>query len=134
MRKREPVSPSGLGQIVTALQDRQYRSTGSTGCTGCGPGGRVNAVDPAYAVDLGPWGVPDPPRKPYPPRYFPARRISGHLGLALPAGNTPGSRRPPARITPRGKKGVAIHDDVIMSERGKFPSGQAMPTSLHNRY
>jgi hypothetical protein len=36
-------------------------------------------VDPASRVDKGPQRVPNPPRKPYPPRYFPARRISGHL-------------------------------------------------------
>ena len=39
--------------------------------------------------EMGNPGVPDPPRKPFPPRYFPARRISGHLAITVPAGNNP---------------------------------------------
>jgi len=54
--------------------------TSSTSSTGCGLAGRVNAEDPAYAETSGNPGVPDPPRKPFPPRYLPARRISGRPG------------------------------------------------------
>jgi hypothetical protein len=69
------------------------------------PGGWINVVDPAYAVDPGPWRVPDPPHKPYPPRYFPARHISRHLAPAPPAGNTTEAAHPLARIATRGKTG-----------------------------
>jgi hypothetical protein len=43
--------------------------------------GRLNAVDPAYPVDLGPNSSPDQPPKPYPPHYL-ARLMS--RGTLLP--------------------------------------------------
>ena len=94
-RKHEPVSLSGHrgGELALASRRAAVVPACTGHCrissTGCRPGGRINAEDPAYAEDPGPWGVPDPPRKPFPPRYFPERRISGRLAHALPAGNTP---------------------------------------------
>jgi len=34
----------------------------------CRPAGRINREDPAYGEEMGPYRVPDPPRKPFPPR------------------------------------------------------------------
>ena len=58
-------------------------------------GRRVNAVDPAYAVDRGPQGVPDPPRKPYPPPKRPGAAHQEPPASQLSRQHRPG--RPPGR-------------------------------------
>jgi len=66
-----------------------HSGTSRTGSTSQHPAGRINGVNPGYREDPVPQGIPDPPRKPDPPGYFPVRHISTHLAITLPAGNSP---------------------------------------------
>src|SRR6266571_4805643 len=63
-----------------------------------GPAGGLpplTAEDPAYAEEMGPWGVPDAPHRPFPPRYLPGAAHHGPLpasrGARAPGGPAPGA-------------------------------------------
>src|SRR5690348_8066697 len=47
----------------------------------------LNAEDPAYAEEMDPYGVPDPPCKPFPPPYVPLRHQSSRQHLRFVAGD-----------------------------------------------
>ena len=64
----------------SASQDGHPRDTSVLLCLLSGPGSiatRINVEDLAYTEHLVPEGVPDPPRNPDPPRYFPAHPLAG---------------------------------------------------------
>src|SRR5262249_16958042 len=72
-------------------------------------------------VDSGNPGVLNQPHKPFPPRCFPARRISGRRGITGRLSNAreaAGLHRGPE---PAGNKEMDIHGDVIASESGANP-------------
>ena len=53
------------------------------------PPGRVNAEDPAYAEEMGSHSYPDPPHKPFPPRYCLGRHIRNRLCISFLASAAP---------------------------------------------
>jgi hypothetical protein len=77
--------------------------------------------------EIGPQGVPDPPYKPYPPRYSGVRNQVSP-GYRRPHGNFPESRLRLAWTVTRGKWGVDSHGDVIMGW-----SGQGVVVGVTNR-
>src|SRR5256885_14906037 len=88
------------------------------------PPGRINAEDPAYAEEIGNHRVPDPPHKPFPPRYCPGRRIRNRLRISFLASAAPPGHRPPATVVdldPRETR-VLIRDKRIMDRNRAKPT------------
>ena len=72
--------PDGGNSPGWSHQHRQHRQPA---------GWRVNAEDPAYVEEMGNYRAPDPPRKPFPPRYRATGSIRNHPRISFPVSAVP---------------------------------------------
>ena len=78
----------------------------------------VIVEDPAYAEFLVPRGVPDPPRKPYPPRYFPAESRRAGSGVTATSLATAVGKGPGRLGTVRAAGSVAAATELARRRAG----------------
>src|SRR5689334_476813 len=84
----------GADLLVVGCRPAAWIGHGSPTSTGRDARQEINAEDSAYAEEMGSYWVPNPPDKPFPPRYFVARRISVHLAITTARAGSTGSCRP----------------------------------------